>query len=160
MHKAVTLNPEPFKMRLADWWDSPRLYYILPNRIYYFLGAEVSDSSGEDDWYDLIDALFPEKRCSWLVRGSEMARSPDIFDASSDSSSESADGSQPRPDCSDASSDFSSDSADGSQPRPDSPVPEDGSQPSPDSPDSADSADALGFLVRNDRLLRAVYLQI
>ena len=111
-------------MRLADWWDSPSLYYILPNRIYYFLGAEVSYSSGEDDWYDLIDALFPpEKHCSWLVRGSEMARSPDIFDASSDSSSESADGSQPRPD---------------------SPVPEDGSQPSPDSPDSADSADALG----------------
>ena len=69
-----------------------------------------------------------------------MARSPDISDASSDSSSESADGSQPRPDCSDASSD----SVDGSQPRPDSPVPEDGSQPSPDSPDSANSADALG----------------
>ena len=37
-------------LRLADWFADEVLYYILPNRMYFFLGAEVSDSQGEDEW--------------------------------------------------------------------------------------------------------------
>ncbi len=37
-------------LQLADWFADEVLYYILPNRMYFFLGAEVSDSQGEDEW--------------------------------------------------------------------------------------------------------------
>ena len=44
-------------MRLADWWLTQSLYYVLPNRLYWLLGANVIDSVGEAEWYDLLDAL-------------------------------------------------------------------------------------------------------
>ena len=30
----------------------------MPNRVYFYLGAEEMDSDGEDDWYNLIHAIF------------------------------------------------------------------------------------------------------
>ena len=44
-------------MLLKDWFTSEHLYNILPNRVYYFLGAEVSDSEGEEEWDSLREAL-------------------------------------------------------------------------------------------------------
>ena len=40
---------------LTTWFHDRFLYYILPNRIYYFLGAKISDSRGEIEWYQLMD---------------------------------------------------------------------------------------------------------
>ena len=40
-------------MRLADWWLTPSWYYVLPNRLYWLLGADVIGSVGEAEWYDL-----------------------------------------------------------------------------------------------------------
>ncbi len=53
-------------MELVEWFDPPELvqYYILPNRIYYFLGADVIDSEGEVEWYMLLWLL----RQHWLLR--------------------------------------------------------------------------------------------
>ena len=50
------------KMSLRDWWLDYHLYYILPNRIYFFLGAEEIDSEGEDEWYNLIILLHLNRR--------------------------------------------------------------------------------------------------
>ena len=44
-------------MQLDDWFQDPVLYYILPNRVYFFLGAEAIDSDGEDEWYELCIAV-------------------------------------------------------------------------------------------------------
>ena len=44
-------------MRLADWWLTQGWYYVLPNRLYWLLGANVIDSDGEAEWYDLLDTL-------------------------------------------------------------------------------------------------------
>lgn len=44
-------------LHLRDFWRSQALYYILPNEIYFWLGAQVSDSEGESDWYSLCEAL-------------------------------------------------------------------------------------------------------
>ena len=43
---------------LPDWWMDSHLYYVLPNRIYFFLGAQVTDSEGEDEWYALCRAIY------------------------------------------------------------------------------------------------------
>ena len=48
------------KMHMRDWWSSQALYYILPNRVYFFLGAEEIDSEGECEWYMFLDLLFPQ----------------------------------------------------------------------------------------------------
>ena len=47
------------KMHMRDWWSSQALYYILPNRVYFFLGAQEIDSEGEYEWYMFLDLLFP-----------------------------------------------------------------------------------------------------
>ena len=47
-------------MLLKDWFTDQHLYYILLNEVYFYLGAEVMDSDGEDDWYALIQALYPD----------------------------------------------------------------------------------------------------
>ena len=39
---------------LCDWWSRESWYYILPNRIYFFLGSQVSDSVGEEEWDRLL----------------------------------------------------------------------------------------------------------
>ncbi len=44
-------------MELPDWWLEHRLYNILPNRLYFLLGAQVIDSEGEDAWYALFRAV-------------------------------------------------------------------------------------------------------
>ena len=44
-------------LQLVDWWLSQSLYYVLPDRIYWFLGANVSDSRGEDEWDYLLTLL-------------------------------------------------------------------------------------------------------
>ena len=49
--------PAPRTMELVDWWLSAAMYRILPNRLYWLLGANVSDSEGEAEWYDLLDTL-------------------------------------------------------------------------------------------------------
>ena len=42
---------------LCDWWLIPGHYGILPNRLYWLLGADVIGSAGEDEWYSLTAAL-------------------------------------------------------------------------------------------------------
>ena len=44
-------------LQLVDWWLSQSLYYVLPDRIYWFLGANVSDSRGKGEWYYLLTLL-------------------------------------------------------------------------------------------------------
>ena len=44
-------------MRLADWWLTPSWYYVLPTRLYWFLGPNVVDSCGEAEGYNLLDTL-------------------------------------------------------------------------------------------------------
>ena len=66
---------------LTTWFHDRCLYYILPNRIYYFLGANISDSRGEIEWYQLMDITnCPADRADlmWLCtssQGSQRARS-------------------------------------------------------------------------------------
>ena len=44
-------------MRLADWWLTSPLYYVLPNRLYWLLGANICGSTGEHCWHNLLEAL-------------------------------------------------------------------------------------------------------
>ena len=39
---------------LCDWWSRDSWYDILPKRIYLFLGSQVSDSVGEEEWDRLL----------------------------------------------------------------------------------------------------------
>ena len=47
-------------MRLKEFFEDEHLYYILPSRLYFFLGAHARDSKGECEWDNLIAILFPE----------------------------------------------------------------------------------------------------
>jgi hypothetical protein len=58
-------------LKLKDWWSSEALYYILPNRIYFFFGANQQDSEGEEEWYMLLDLLFPTYSSNEESRGHE-----------------------------------------------------------------------------------------
>ena len=40
-------------MHLKEFFEDKHLYYILPNRLYFFLGAQTSDSIGEYEWDNL-----------------------------------------------------------------------------------------------------------
>ena len=40
-------------MEFREWFIDETLYYVMPNRVYYLLGANVSDSDGEDEWDNL-----------------------------------------------------------------------------------------------------------
>ena len=53
-------------IQLRDFWSSQDLYYVLPNKVYFFLGAQIMDSEGESDWYSLCDALFTYPHCNVL----------------------------------------------------------------------------------------------
>ncbi len=44
-------------MQLVEWFLVRELYYIMPNRAYWLLGANVIDSKGENEWYNLLDLL-------------------------------------------------------------------------------------------------------
>ena len=48
-------------MHLLEWWLSEAMYYILPNRLYWMLGANEIDSDGEEEWYILVRATFSYK---------------------------------------------------------------------------------------------------
>jgi hypothetical protein len=45
------------KLQLVDWWLNRMLYDVLPNRIYFFLGANHAYSVGEGEWYALLNIL-------------------------------------------------------------------------------------------------------
>ena len=53
-------------MHLKEFFEDEHLYYILPNRLYFFLDAQESDSEGECEWYNLRDILFPETTREYL----------------------------------------------------------------------------------------------
>ena len=53
-------------IQLRDFWSSQDLYFVLPNKVYFFLGAQIIDSEGECDWYSLRDALFTYPHCNVL----------------------------------------------------------------------------------------------
>ena len=47
-------------MLLVDWWlgpGAPLYHHVLPDRIYWYLGANVSYSQGENEWYSLLSLL-------------------------------------------------------------------------------------------------------
>ena len=44
-------------MHLHEWWAGDEYYYILPNRLYWFLGADAIDSLGEWEWYTVLHGL-------------------------------------------------------------------------------------------------------
>ena len=44
-------------IRLRDWWLIPGHYGILPNRLYWLLGADRIGSRGENEWYTLLSTL-------------------------------------------------------------------------------------------------------
>ena len=82
----------PRTMELVHWFTENHYYYILPNRIYYLLGAQVIDSKGEDEWYALCKAVYESKRWrqshpSWGMRSLAAftyAQSSDSDDEKSD----------------------------------------------------------------------------
>ena len=47
------------EMHLRDWWSCQALYYLLPNKVYFFLGADEVDSKGECEWYISLELLVP-----------------------------------------------------------------------------------------------------
>ena len=53
-------------IQLRDFWSSQDLYFVLPNKVYFFLGAQIIDSEGESDWDSLCDALFTYPHCNVL----------------------------------------------------------------------------------------------
>ena len=54
----ATYEPRaPETMKIGDWWLNSALYGILPNRLYWLLGANVIDSAGEDEWYALVNVV-------------------------------------------------------------------------------------------------------
>ena len=46
-------------MHLKEFFEDEYLYYILPNRLYAFLGAREWPSEGECELYNLTAILFP-----------------------------------------------------------------------------------------------------
>ena len=58
------------KMQLVDWWTDRELFHILPDRIYFFLGAGVSDSEGEAEWDKLVFVVLSLQapRWTWTAR--------------------------------------------------------------------------------------------
>ena len=49
-------------MHLHEWWAAEGFYYILPNRLYWLLGANYTDSLGEWEWYTLRHGLCRNDR--------------------------------------------------------------------------------------------------
>ena len=47
------------KMHLRDWWSCQALCYLLPDKVYFFLGANEIGSMGECECYMLLELLFP-----------------------------------------------------------------------------------------------------
>ena len=52
-----TSSSQPERMRLVDWWILPGHFSILPNRLYWLLGADAIGSQGEHEWYTLLELL-------------------------------------------------------------------------------------------------------
>jgi hypothetical protein len=52
MPPALTLS-----MPFEDWWTDKQLFYMLPNRLYWFLGAQTRYNGGTEvgewEWYSL-----------------------------------------------------------------------------------------------------------
>ena len=71
-------------LQLVDWWLSQSLYYVLPDRIYWFLGANVSDSRGEDEW-DYLLTLLRLQAPHWAQRRGPRGNS-DVGGSSTDGS--------------------------------------------------------------------------
>ena len=53
----ISDGKSPPRMQLGDWWVLPGHYNLLPNRLYFFLGAKITGSRGENEWYSLIALL-------------------------------------------------------------------------------------------------------
>ena len=51
-------------MQLMDWWIDRHLYNILPNRVYFLLGAQISDSDGEFEW-DMLHVIMNLPPLHW-----------------------------------------------------------------------------------------------
>ena len=47
-------------MHLKEFFEDEHFYYILPNRLYFFLGAHASNTEGECEWDNIMAILFPE----------------------------------------------------------------------------------------------------
>ena len=65
-HESIIISLLKPIMHLKEFFEDEHLYYILPNRLYFFLGAQQSDSEGECEWDDLKDILFPERTREYL----------------------------------------------------------------------------------------------
>ena len=80
-------------MHLVDWWLTTSLYYILPDRVYWYLGANASDSQGENEWYHLL-TLLRLQAPHWA-----QGRSPRDSSSGSDMPSLCSSSDSPRPAC-------------------------------------------------------------
>ena len=67
-HESIIISLLKPIMHLKEFFEDEHLYYILPNRIYFFLGAQASDTEGECEWYNLNAILFPESNQLYASR--------------------------------------------------------------------------------------------
>ena len=60
--------PSRGSVHLQDWWSSEAMYYILPNRLYWLLGANTCWSVGEWEWYNLCYVVLGFEK-HWTSEG-------------------------------------------------------------------------------------------